>query len=150
MSIVRYQHWPRHAARQDEIKQVFDASAIRRRRVRPWSQPVGPARGYQGGAERFVIFADLPGVDPEEIEVNMDKGLLSHQRRAQRRGCGEGERYSRGERAQGVFYRRFALPDSANADGISATGRNGVLEIASRSGRKPRRAASRWVEPAAT
>jgi HSP20 family protein len=29
-----------------------------------------------------------------------------------------------------VFYRRFALPESANPDGISATGRNGVLEIA--------------------
>ena len=32
--------------------------------------------------------------------------------------------YSRVERAHGVFYRRFALPESANPDGISATGRN--------------------------
>ncbi|HET7222126.1 MAG TPA: Hsp20 family protein, partial [Rhodanobacteraceae bacterium] len=33
------------------------------------------------------------------------------------------------ERSRGVFHRRFALPDSADPDGISATGKNGVLEI---------------------
>ena len=59
----------------------------------------------------------------------MDKGILSikGERTAEERS--EGERYSRVERAHGVFYRRFALPESANPDGISATGRNGVLEI---------------------
>ena len=41
----------------------------------------------------------------------------------------EGESFSRVERAQGVFYRRFSLPDSANPEGITASGRNGVLEV---------------------
>ncbi|RZA23365.1 MAG: Hsp20 family protein, partial [Lysobacteraceae bacterium] len=41
----------------------------------------------------------------------------------------EGESFSRIERRHGSFHRRFALPDSANPEGISATGRNGVLEI---------------------
>ena len=79
--------------------------------------------------ERFVIFADLPGVDPNEIEVHMDKGMLSirGERRSENRT--ENERYSRVERAHGVFYRRFALPESANPEGIAAAGRNGVLEI---------------------
>jgi HSP20 family protein len=117
---------------QEEIKQVFDrffgdsendaSSVVTRQRVPRVDIMVEPGR--------FVIFADLPGVDPNEIEVHMDKGLLSirGERRAEERS--ENERYSRVERAHGVFYRRFALPESANPDGISASGRNGVLEIA--------------------
>ena len=115
---------------QDEIKQVFDrffetdtdASSV------VTSQWV-PRVDVKEEPERFVIFADLPGVDPASIEVNMDKGLLSirGERRAEEKS--EGERYSRVERAHGVFYRRFALPESANPDGVSATGRHGVLEI---------------------
>ena len=59
----------------------------------------------------------------------MDKGVLSirGERSAEERS--EGERYSRIERAHGVFYRRFALPESADPEGISATGKHGVLEI---------------------
>lgn len=117
---------------QDEIKQVFerffgdtdtDSSSV------VTSQWV-PRVDIKEEPERFVIFADLPGVDPNEIEVNMDKGMLSirGERRTEERT--ENERYSRVERAHGVFYRRFALPESANPEGISASGRNGVLEIA--------------------
>ena len=79
--------------------------------------------------KRFVIEADIPGVDPKAIEINMDKGVLSI--RGERKSelkTGDGK-YSRVERAQGVFHRRFALPDSADADGIRATGKYGVLEI---------------------
>lgn len=80
-------------------------------------------------ANRFVIFADLPGMDPRDIEIHMDKGILTikGERKAETRS--ENERYARVERAHGVFYRRFALPESADQDGIAATGRNGVLEI---------------------
>ena len=42
----------------------------------------------------------------------------------------ENERFSRVERSHGVFYRRFALPESANPEGIVANGKHGVLEIA--------------------
>ena len=78
---------------------------------------------------RFVILADLPGVDPRDVEVLMDKGILSI--RGERRSDIDAQngRYSRIERRYGMFHRRFALPDSADAEGITANGRNGVLEI---------------------
>ncbi len=79
--------------------------------------------------KRFVIEADIPGVDPKDIEVNMDKGVLSIRGERKSESKTENGKYSRVERSHGVFYRRFALPDSANPDGISATGRHGVLEI---------------------
>ena len=41
----------------------------------------------------------------------------------------EREGYKRIERQRGTFYRRFSLPDTANADKIGAKSKNGVLEI---------------------
>lgn len=85
--------------------------------------------------DRFVILADLPGIEPGEVEVWMDKGVLSlkGERKAAGGESGEGEggevRFSRIERSTGRFHRRFTLPDSADADGVTASGHNGVLEI---------------------
>lgn len=80
-------------------------------------------------ATRFVILADVPGVDPKDIEINMDKGILTIRGERPGHAQAEGEKYTRVERSHGVFYRRFALPDSADAEGIKASGRHGVLEI---------------------
>ena len=79
--------------------------------------------------KRFVIEADIPGVDPKAIEINMDKGVLSirGERKSERKV--EDGNYTRVERSRGVFHRRFALPDSADPQGISAKGKHGVLEI---------------------
>jgi HSP20 family protein len=116
---------------QDEMKQMFDkffnagdgdASSV------VTSQWV-PRVDIREEANRFVIFADLPGVDPKDIEVNMDKGILSIRGERSVEEKTEDERFSRIERAHGVFHRRFALPESADPDGISASGRHGVLEI---------------------
>mgnify|MGYP006191236705 CR=1 FL=1 len=130
MSLIRYSaNQPR--ALQDEIKQVFDkffngeaddASSVV---TSQWM----PRVDIKEEADRFLILADLPGVDPEAIEVQMDKGILSIKGERKTESLTETERYSRVERAHGTFYRRFALPDSANPDGVTASGRHGVLEI---------------------
>ena len=131
MSIVRYRQQAPHTALQDEITQVFnrffgnedtDASAVV---TAQWV----PRVDIKEEAERFVIYADLPGIDPQDIEVQMDKGILSIKGERKTGSVTEGDRYSRIERAHGVFYRRFALPDSANPEGITASGKHGVLEI---------------------
>ena len=131
MNHLRNHGWKQHHnPLQDELQQVFerffgdsdaDSSSVV---TAQWV----PRVDIREEAERFVILADLPGVDPAQIEINMDKGILSikGERKAEE---ADGKRYSRQERAHGVFFRRFALPESANPDGIAATGRNGVLEI---------------------
>ena len=80
-------------------------------------------------ADRFVIYADLPGIDPQDIELQMDKGILSIKGERKSESAAETERFSRIERRHGGFERRFALPDSADAERIAATGNNGVLVI---------------------
>jgi HSP20 family protein len=79
--------------------------------------------------QRFVIFVDVPGVDPASIEVSMEKGMLSIKGERTVEKSGQDGRFTRVERAHGSFHRYFALPDSADADNISATGKHGVLEI---------------------
>jgi len=76
-----------------------------------------------------VIQADIPGVDPKDIEIIMDKGVLSIKGERKQETTEENGTITRIERTHGLFHRRFALPDSADADGITATGKHGVLEI---------------------
>ena len=79
-------------------------------------------------ARHFVIRADLPGMDPKEVEIWMDKGIVSIKGERASGPRVEGKRYSRTERPAGMCHRRFALPDSADPGRITAQGRQGVLE----------------------
>lgn len=88
-----------------------------------------PAVDIKEEADRFVILADLPGVNPEEIDVTMENGVLTLKGERKSEKTEEREGYKRVERARGTFYRRFSLPDTADADRIEAKSRDGVLEI---------------------
>ena len=79
--------------------------------------------------DRFVLHADVPGVDPAKIEVSMDAGVLSLSGERRSETSDEFEGVKRVERISGKFYRRFTLPETADAEGISAKTSNGVLEI---------------------
>lgn len=88
-----------------------------------------PAVDIREEKDRFVLHADVPGVDPKDIEITMENGTLTV--RGERTSESKDERngYRRVERVAGQFFRRFVLPDSADADAISAQSKNGVLEV---------------------
>lgn len=77
----------------------------------------------------FVLYADIPGVDPKAVEITMEKGVLTL--KGERNGEAREIRnhYKRAERAWGAFYRRFSLPDTADPEHITAKALNGVLEV---------------------
>ena len=77
----------------------------------------------------FVILADIPGIDPATIEVSMDKNVLSIKGERVAEKTEQNVKFTRIERAYGSFNRRFSLPETANAEGITASGKHGVLEI---------------------
>ncbi len=79
---------------------------------------------------RFLLRADVPGVTPADIDVSMDAGVLtvSGVRHAEERGEDSG--VQRVERSTGRFLRRVTLPETADADGITAKSSNGILEVA--------------------
>ena len=88
-----------------------------------------PAIDLKEETNQFIIEADIPGVDPKDIEVSMAHGVLTIKGERQAESQGEGKNYHRVERIYGSFYRRFSLPDTADADQIVASGKNGVLQI---------------------
>jgi len=79
--------------------------------------------------ERFVLRADVPGVNPEDIDINMENGVLTVSGKRLGETSGEAEGVQRLERSSGKFYRRFTLPETTNAEEISATSVNGILEV---------------------
>jgi HSP20 family protein len=79
--------------------------------------------------ERFVLRADLPGVNPKDIDVNMENGVLSVSGQRNTETAEESDGVHRLERTSGKFYRRFTLPDTANPEEISAKIENGILEV---------------------
>jgi HSP20 family protein len=77
----------------------------------------------------YVVRADVPGVDPKDIELNMENGVLTLRGERKSEFKEEKSNYHRVERITGSFYRRFTLPDTADSENISAKYANGVLEV---------------------
>ncbi|MFD5215255.1 Hsp20/alpha crystallin family protein [Microbacterium sp. NPDC058345] len=78
--------------------------------------------------DKYVLHADLPGVDPGSIDVDIDGSQLSI--RAQRTAdSGEGSRWLARERSAGSFLRQFTLGDGVDVERISASYENGVLSV---------------------
>ena len=77
----------------------------------------------------FTLLADIPGVNPDNIDISMEKGVLTIKGERKPEDITEHENYRRVERQSGNFYRRFSLPDSADGDKISAKSEHGVLTI---------------------
>ncbi len=88
-----------------------------------------PAVDIKEEQDRYVILADVPGVDPKSIDITMENGVLTLRGERSSESDEERDGYKRVERVRGTFYRRFTLPDSVNPEGITAHGNNGVLEI---------------------
>jgi HSP20 family protein len=80
--------------------------------------------------DRFVVRADVPGVNPDDIEITMEGGVLtiSGTREAPEQ-AEDAQRFRRVERVSGRFHRRFTLPETADAEGVSARSSFGVLEV---------------------
>lgn len=88
-----------------------------------------PAVDIKEEKDCFVVVADIPGVSKEDIHVSLENSLLTinGERKAEKKEEKNG--YSRVERVQGQFYRRFSLPQTADETRISAKYKQGVLEI---------------------
>lgn len=93
--------------------------------------------------EAVEVFAFVPGVDPGSLEVSVDKGLLTiagERKTNFEESPAQRTVYAR-ERAAGSFRRVISLPDDADPDQVSATCRNGILQvrIAKQAASRPRR-----------
>lgn len=132
MAITRYEPWTVVSQLQNEINRVFGSlqDAESSSATAEWI-PAVDVREY---ADRFELLADMPGVDPKQVEITLDNGVLtlSGERQDEESAGDDGQngvQQQRRERRLGRFHRRFILPDTADAEKVTATGRNGVLAI---------------------
>ncbi|MCB1625144.1 MAG: Hsp20/alpha crystallin family protein [Pseudomonadales bacterium] len=80
--------------------------------------------------DRFQLFVDIPGVDPDAVEITLDNGVLTISGERGARSDRDGNAVQRRvERGAGQFHRRFILPDTVDAEKVAASNRHGVLEI---------------------
>ena len=79
--------------------------------------------------QHYLIYVDVPGVEPKAIEVSMESNILTIKGEREAKAKEKTENYLRIERTKGAFVRRFSLPESVDAEGIKAKTKHGVLEI---------------------
>ena len=126
MAITRYEPWNLLNQLQRELSQAHENDSVEGSiATAEWT----PAVDIKEEDDQFVLHADIPGVKPEDIDVSMEDGVLTVKGEKETEAKSEEKGYKRVERTYGSFYRRFSLPDTADADSISAKSKHGVLEI---------------------
>ena len=88
-----------------------------------------PAIDIREEENRYLLRADVPGVNVEDLDVTLDKGILTLKGSRETTTDEEEDGLRRVERVSGRFYRRFSLPDTADSAAVSADYKNGVLEV---------------------
>ena len=88
-----------------------------------------PAMDLVETDEDFVLRADLPGLNEQDVNIELEDNVLtlSGERKAAHEERGEG--YYRVERASGAFSRSLTLPDGVEPDRVQASFDRGVLEV---------------------
>jgi HSP20 family protein len=134
MAIVRYEPWHVVNRLHQTLDQVFNNHFNNDTLSSPEASSSPsvtwvPRVDIHEEKDRFVVLADVPGVEPKDIDITAENGVLTvrGERRAEKRETENG--YERVERVSGAFLRRFTLPEGANTDSIKAKQTNGVLEV---------------------
>jgi len=130
MAIVRWEPFGKLLSSQDRFNRLFtqifprsfdegDAS------ITTWM----PAVDVYETEHNLTLKAELPGVDPKDIEARVEDGTLYLKGERKFEKESKKENYHRIERTYGSFMRSFALPTSVDADKVSAEYRDGVLTL---------------------
>jgi len=95
-------------------------------RVADWFAPASEASVTEAD---YQIDLELPGVDPDDIDVSVDGNSLVVKGEKRSARTEEGRSYYFTERTYGAFQRTFRLPADADTDHVAADAKNGVLLI---------------------
>jgi HSP20 family protein len=88
-----------------------------------------PSVDVSENEKEVVVKADLPGVDPKDVDVSVRDGALVLRGHKKEEREEKGKTFRRLERFEGEFYRELALPAEADPEKISATCSKGVVTI---------------------
>lgn len=127
MTVVRYQPYALFDRLHRQLDQAISAEvgeAAGGTEV-SWIPPVD----IREEPDRFLVLADVPGVEPKDIRITAEKGVLTIRGERRAHETQQHNGWQRLERQSGSFLRRFTLPEGANPDAITARHAHGVLEV---------------------
>jgi HSP20 family protein len=112
-----------------EVDRLFDSLPLRLPTFRFARMAAVPAIDMSETDKAYKITAELPGIDPENVDVTFDDGLLriAGEKSEQREENERGYRFS--ERSYGSFERLLELPSAVQGDKVKARFNNGVLTV---------------------
>ena len=112
---------------QREVQQVFGTEPDIRGLVRGGF----PTMNIGSTPQSIEVYAFIPGVDPDTIDLNLERGVLTvaGERKSEVAGADEQVSLHVNERFAGRFRKVVSLPDDIHPDGVSAQCRDGVLHI---------------------
>ena len=107
------------------VESAFSRMLTEPQANRPWA----PSVDIYETQDELVLKADVPDVDPEQIEVKVENQTLTiaGERKFESEATEKG--YHRIERSYGHFVRSFAVPNAFDTENINAAYKNGVLTV---------------------
>lgn len=90
---------------------------------------VFPAVNIYDDGESFLVRAELPGIDKDSLEITAKKDQLTIRGSRRVKPADDNASYHRREREDGQFRRTLALPQAIDGDKVTASYRDGVLEV---------------------
>jgi len=97
---------------------------------RPWrGGATYPLMNVWSSPDGLVVDAELPGVDPKDVDISVRGDELTLRGKVNARESRKGETYCRCERPTGEFVRTLRLPFRADANAVKANYKNGVLRL---------------------
>ncbi len=130
MAIVRWEPFRDLLTTQDRFNRMFNDTfgnlfGSEQLEAKAWK----PAVDIYETDHDLVLKAELPGVDPKNLEVRVEDGTLYLKGERKQESEVKEEKYHRVERSYGAFTRTFTLPSTVSTEGIKADYKDGVLTL---------------------
>lgn len=129
MNVIRWDPYRDLSSLADRFNRALGTVGSRERdeemSLGTWAPPVDISEDK----DRITLTAELPGFSEDQVEVQMEGGVLTIRGERKFEEEKEGRNYHRLERSYGTFVRSFTLPNNVDRDQIRASFNNGLLEI---------------------
>lgn len=113
----------------DDMDRIFTTLFGGGRQAPATAGAFAPALDVEESDEHFTLHVELPGVDPDEVEITLEENVLTIAGERSFYADRTADGFRRVERSFGRFHRAVRLPDRVDADGVEATVRHGLLTI---------------------
>jgi HSP20 family protein len=123
--LTRWDPFRELARVQQEVNRAFGDERV----LFPAGESVGwtPSCDIYEDGDEIVVRAELAGVEPKDVDVRFENGVLTLKGERKLEKEDERENYHRIELSYGTFTRAFSLPATIDAEKIRAESKNGVL-----------------------